>query len=331
MQPVLQDLVDRKPPPQAQTIPLSTWAQSPRQTEPQCPGDDIDKSGQPTQRHLTVFGWNPGGERKLPTMIKDMLFGSFHILLIEEAHGLVEIHEEFFIIISDMSSNLAVCFRKTTFVEPDSDCKNVISVPSLSSKSWGCVALCVTAELRRPWHYDRAASPVKFITAAAVHFHNVDAKKRGQSPISLATLFKKLEEVDVDIIHGDFNMAASSGVLKNATPRNYLPNHDNDVLWGMPKVAGDCCGFLLREGFGSKFIPNAIVERHGTWDFNQVEVLGLKKRDAGTHWCSFIHFVATAASRTDRRGQVGAKHRNQRAGNRRERKAAKRAYPGASV
>ena len=222
------------------------------------------------------------------------------------------------------------CVFARTFEEPDRDSKTVISVPGRSNRSWGCVALCVTAELRRPWHYDRAATPVKFITAAAVHFHNVDAKKRGQSPISLATLFEKLEEVDVHIIHGDFNMAASSGVLKNATPRNYLPNHDNDVLWGMPKEAGDCCGFLLREGFGFKFIPNAIVERHGTWDYNQ-EVLGLRERDAGTHWCSFIHFVATAASRTDRRGQGGAAHRRQRAANRRERKAAKRAKPGASV
>ncbi len=145
----------------------------------------------------------------------------------------------------------------------------------------------------------------------------------------LATLFEKLEEADVDIIHGDFNMAASSGVLKNATPMKYLRNHDKDVLWGMPKETGDCCGFLLREGFGSKFIPNAIVERHGTWDYKQ-EVLGLRERDAGAHWCSFIHFVATAASRTDRRGQHGTEHRAMRTANKRERKRAQ-GKPGASV
>ena len=81
-------------------------------------------------------------------------------------------------------------------------------------------------------------------------------------------------------------------------------------MWGMPRNIGDCCGFVLRR---THWMVDACVSKHGTWDFNYHEVLGIGPSDTGSHWMNFIHFVTSAVDRAGLRGAQGKQHRAARA------------------
>ena len=87
------------------------------------------------------------------------------------------------------------------------------------------------------------------------------------------------------------------------------PNNQ-DIMWGMPQQIGDCCGFVPCR---THWMVDALVSKHGTWDFNYPEVLGIGPADTGSHWMSFIHFQTSAYDRAGLRGIQGKQHRAERA------------------
>lgn len=115
----------------------------------------------------------------------------------------------------------------------------------------------------------------------------------------------------VDIMHGDFNMATSLGYVSTVfDDLVYIHPNSQDIMWGMPQHIGDCCGFVLRR---THWMVDALVSKHGTWDFNYPEVLGIGPSDTGSHWKNFIHFVTSAVDRAGLRGAQGKQHRAARA------------------
>ena len=69
-------------------------------------------------------------------------------------------------------------------------------------------------------------------------------------------------------------------------------------------------GFVLRR---THWMVDALVSKHGTWDFNYSEVLGIGPADTGSHWTKFIHFQTSACDRAGLRGIQGKQHRAERA------------------
>ena len=102
------------------------------------------------------------------------------------------------------------------------------------------------------------------------------------------------------ILHGDFNMASSLGYVSAVfDDLVYIHPNDQDIMWGMPKqidrdTPGDCCGFVLRR---AHWMVDALVSKHGTWDFNYPEVLGIGPADTNSHWMNFIRFQTSAYDR----------------------------------
>ena len=43
--------------------------------------------------------------------------------------------------------------------------------------------------------------------------------------------------------------------------------------------------------------PYALVSRHGTWDFDYHQILGISAQDTGSHYMNYIHFNPTALGR----------------------------------
>ena len=120
----------------------------------------------------------------------------------------------------------------------------------------------------------------------------------------------------VDILHGDFNMASSLGYVSAVYDDFvYIHPNDQDILWGMSKqidenTPGDCCGFVLRRTHWMVVVVDAFVSKHGTWDFNCPEVLGVGPADTSSHWMNFIHFQTSAYDRAGLRGIQGKQHRS---------------------
>ena len=120
----------------------------------------------------------------------------------------------------------------------------------------------------------------------------------------------------VDILHGDFNMASSLGYAPTVfDDLVYVHPNDQDILWGMPRqinadTPGDCCGFVLRR---THRMVDTLVSKHGTWDFDYPEVLGIGPADTNSHWMNFIHFQTSAHDRAGLRGAQGKQHRAERA------------------
>ena len=120
----------------------------------------------------------------------------------------------------------------------------------------------------------------------------------------------------MDILHGDFNMASSLGYVSTVfDDLVYIHPNDQDILWGMPRqidadTPGDCCGLVLRR---THWMVDALVSKHGTWDFDYAEVLGIGPADTNSHWMNFIHFQTSAHDRAGLRGAQRKQHRAERA------------------
>ena len=111
----------------------------------------------------------------------------------------------------------------------------------------------------------------RHITFGTMHLHNISAKKPGVAPELLRRVDEAMRTHQVDILHGDFNMASSLGYVSAVYDDPvYIHPNDQDILWGMPKqidedTPGDCCGFVLRR---NHWMVDALVSKHGTCDFN---------------------------------------------------------------
>ena len=149
------------------------------------------------------------------------------------------------------------------------------------------------------------------ITFGTMHLHNISAKKPAVAPQLLRQVDEAMRTHQVDILHGDFNMAAGLGYVSTVfDDLVYIHQNNKDLMWGMPQHIGDCCGFVLRR---THWMVDALVSKHGAWDFNYSEVLGISPADTGSHWMNFIHFVTSATDRAGLRGLHGKQHRAERA------------------
>ena len=307
----------------ATKLALTHWSKNPRERND--PPEEGQQRGAADehQKHLSVFGWNPGGKRKKENHIPAFIGGTFHVLLLQEAHGLIteSIKNDFHIIEAGADSCLAVGLRKTTFREPAGEHEKLVT-QTAGNKSWGLAMLVVRAEFLRPWRSHDAEAEVNHITVATLHLHNVAAKRPAIAASLLQCMVSTMKDDGVDILHGDFNMAAKLGYVREAHAKddNLLAPHDDDALWAMPKEVGDCCGFLLR---GTSFSHNAVLKKHCVWDYNPHVTLGIGPDDTGSHWPCFCHFRSAAASRQELRGEQGRIHREERAVGKRDRKKAK--------
>ena len=216
------------------------------------------------QKHLSIIGWSPGGKRKRETNIAAQLLGPWHIVLIEECHGLIELqhHQQLHVATFD-ELGLAILARRTTFSRMEVHHEHFHP----QGKGWGAVTLMARLTFLRAWPSARDDSDaVESITVAATRLHNIAAKKPGVAASLLGQLTSAWARNHVDVIHGDFNMAVANGYLRDALPSgDYIWPPSTDHMWAMPKSVGDCCGFLIRRW---TFAADALATRHGTWDFD---------------------------------------------------------------
>jgi hypothetical protein len=272
------------------------------------------------QKHLSIMGWNPGGRRKRETNIAQQLMGPWHIILVEECHGLIELrhHQNFHIATYD-ELGLAILARRTTFSSMQVHYEHFLP----EGKGWGAVTLMARLTFLRAWPSARGdADAITSITVASTHLHNIAAKKAVVASSLLGQLTSSWARNSVDIIHGDFNMAVSKGYLRDALPASdYIWPSLADHMWGMPKAIGDCCGFLIRRW---TFAADSLVSRHGTWDFDYHQILGISAQDTGSHYMNYIHFNPTALGRPELRSAPATNRRMEKKKTMGDRKRAKK-------
>ena len=156
------------------------------------------------QYRLSVPQWNPGPALRNPTNIIAATCGRFHAVLRQEASDHVQ---HFFdqSIAYTGNTDLAILLNKDTF-EPD-PMLFAFKQDSTSKGTWGMVLLIVRGQLRRP-----SLSGTPTVTFCCVHIHNVVAKKRDAATDLLRRLHGYMQQYNVDLNGGDFNMSAFSTV-----------------------------------------------------------------------------------------------------------------------
>ena len=263
--------------PVAKVLGLTTWGAHPCEEQSQAPQDQR----RAYQKRISVLGWNSGGARRLPTAIPTMITGPWHAILLQECHGILDElrrGELFHVVETGGASDMAIAVRKSTFthVQPYHYHYN-----TPSAHSWGCVLTVAKCTLAAPWPSNNSPDDGhRHITVGTMHLHSISAKKQGVAPELLRRVDEAMETHHVDILHGDFNMASSLGYVSAVfDDLVYIQPNDQDILWGMPKQIGDCCGFVLRR---THWMVDAFVTKHGTWDFNYPEVLGIGPADTNS-------------------------------------------------
>jgi len=304
--------------PMAKVLGLQSWTPFTMQHLPTPPPAE-----RAFQKHLSIIGWSPGGARARPTMIPEMIAGPWHVVLLQESQGLLTTLREqqaFHVVETTDHSALAIAARRTTFSRADA---HHYHLPTTSSTSWGCVITIFKLTFVVPWCSTRFPMGHDSITVATMHLHNISAKKPGVAPGLLRQIDEIMRNHHVDIMHADFNMAASLGYVHQVfDDLVYVQPQAVDLLWGMPRqTPGDCCGFVARR---SPFIMDAIITSHGTWDFDYHAVLGLRTTDQSFHYMNFMHLVSSAVPRSALRGAHGKAHRAARALTKGDRKRARR-------
>ena len=292
----------------AKVLGLTTWGGHPRETESQSPTEQRDEH----QKHISVLGWNSGGARRLHTAIPAMITGPWHAILLQECHGILDDlrrGEHFHIVENAGVSDLAIALRKTTFTRMETHHHHY---DADSTHSWGCVLTVAKGTLAAPWpSHNYQDEGHRHITFGTLHLHNISAKKPAVAPELLRQVDEAMRTHQVDIVHGDFNMAAGLGYVSTVfDDLVYIHPNNKDLIWGMPQHIGDCCGFVLRR---THWMVDALVSKHGTWDFNYSEILGISPADTGSHRMNFIHLVTSATDRAGLRGLHGKQHRAERA------------------
>ena len=262
----------------AKVLGLTTWGAQPREAESQAPPEQRREC----QKHISVLGWSSGGARRLPAAISTMTTGPWHAILLQECHGILDDlrrGELFHIFETAGASNMAIAVCKTTFtrMEPyhyhyDAD----------STHSWGCVLTVAKCTLAAPWpSHNSPEDGHRHITFGTMHLHNISAKKPGVAPQLLRQVDEAMRTHQVDVLHGDFNMATSLGYVSVVfDDLVYIHPNNQDIMWGMPQQIGNCCGSVLRR---THWMVDALVSKHGTWDFNYPAVLGIGPADTGSH------------------------------------------------
>ena len=76
----------------------------------------------------------------------------------------------------------------------------------------------------------------------------------------------------------------------------------------LPMSIPKSCGVLRR----THWMVDALVSKHGTWDFDYAEILGVSPGDTSSHWMNFIHFHTFALDRSGLRATQGKQHRAER-------------------
>ena len=237
---------------------LTTWGAHLREEQSQAPQDQRRSY----QKHISVVGWNSGGARRLPTAIPTMITGPWHTILLQECHGILDElrrGELLHVVETGGASDMAIAVRKSTFthVQPY---RYHYNTPS--AHSWGCVLTVAKCTLAAPWPSNNSPDDGHHhITFGTMHLHNISAKKPGVAPELLRRVDEAMRTHQVDILHGDFNMASSLGYVSAVFDDPvYIHPNNQDILWGMPKQIGDCCGFVLRR---THWMVDALVSKHG--------------------------------------------------------------------
>ena len=234
------------------------------------------------QYRLSVPQWNPGPALRNPTNIIAATCGRFHAVLRQEASDHVPHISDQFIAYTG-NTDLAILLNKDTF-EPD-PMLFAFKQDSTSKGTWGMVLLIVRGQLRRP-----SLSGTPTVTFCSVHIHNVVAKKRDASTDLPRRLHGYMQQYNVDLIGGDFNMRAFSTVGNVFSDAEFLAS-GNALLWGLGAVEEPNCertGFLIMP----KRPYDWRVDTHGCYKYGNA-ALGFGPRDQTAHLPVFLHLRTT--------------------------------------
>ena len=196
-------------------------------------------------------------------------WNAWHAILLQECHGILDDlrrGELFHIVETAGASNMAIAVHKTTFTRME---PHHYHYDADSTRSWGCVLTVAKCTLAAPWaSRNFPQEGHRHITFGVMHLHNISAKKPGVAPQLLRQVDEAMRTHQVDVLHGDINMATSLGYVSRVfDDLVYIHPNSQDILWGMPQQIGDCCGFVLRR---THWMVDNLVSKHGTWDFNYV-------------------------------------------------------------
>ena len=181
------------------------------------------------------------------------------------------------------NTDLAILLNMDTF-EPE-PALFAFSEDSTSKDTWGMVLLIVRGLLRHP-----SLSGTPTVTFCSVHIHNVVAKKRDASTDLPRRLHGHMEQCNVDVIGGDFNMSAFSTVGDVfSDPEFSAPG--KSFLWGLGALEEpnrECAGSLIMQ----KRPYEWRLDSHGCYKYDNA-ALGLGPRDHSAHLPVFLHLRTT--------------------------------------